>query len=82
MDKTKVSDKYQVVIPKRVRRSINLKQGQVLQVLEVDGGVLLRPEKKWPDNYIGMDKDIWSKVNVLDYLRAERDSWERKSLKN
>lgn len=82
MDRTKVSDKYQVVIPKAVRRSINLKRGQVLQVLEADGGILLRPEKKWPDDYIGMDKDIWSKVNVIDYLRTERDSWDQKSSKN
>lgn len=82
MDKTKVSDKYQVVIPKSVRNSINLKRGQILQVLEVDNGILLTPEKKWPDDYIGMDKDIWSRVNVIDYLRTERDSWDRKSSKN
>jgi len=82
MKTTKVSDKYQVVIPKAVRQSLKLKKGQTLQVLEADGAVLMRPEKQWPDDYIGMDKDIWNKVNVLDYIRNDRDSWDRKSSKS
>lgn len=76
MNKTVISDKYQVVIPKAVREALKLKKRQILRVYKVDGGVLLAPEKKWPDDYIGIDKDLWSKIDVADYLKGERDSWD------
>ena len=82
MSNTIISDKYQVVIPKAVREKANLKRGQILHVYPVDdGSVLLTPQKKWPDDYIGMDKDIWKNIDVVEYLRNERASWDRKSLK-
>jgi len=80
MSKTIISDKYQIVIPKAVREALKLKKRQILHVYQVDdGSVLLTPEKKWPDDYIGSQKDIWGKINVAEYLRAERDSWDRDS---
>lgn len=80
MDKTKVSDKYQVVIPKSIREAVKLKKGQTLQVLEIeDGSILLTPDKVWPDSYLGTQKDIWGKVNVARYLRSERGQWMQKS---
>lgn len=83
MDKTKISDKFQVVIPKAVRERAKLKRGQTLNAYSVeDGGILLTPNKKWPDDYIGMDKNIWARINVVEYLRNERNSWDRESSKS
>ena len=42
MEKVKVSPKFQVVIPKRVREQLQLKPGQELQIYILDGTIRLR----------------------------------------
>jgi AbrB family looped-hinge helix DNA binding protein len=63
MSKVKISPKFQIVIPKDVRESLNLKQGEELQVIALDGSIRvhrLRPTRelfgaarglKWKDEY-------------------------------
>ena len=41
-----VSPKYQVVIPKAVRESLQLRPGQKMQVVEYDGRIELIPERE------------------------------------
>ena len=45
MARTRVSPKYQVVIPKEVRESLGLKVGQELQVVTKSGTITLVPER-------------------------------------
>ena len=45
MARTKVSQRYQVVIPKEVRESMGLTVGQVLQVVAKGGTIMLVPER-------------------------------------
>lgn len=45
MARTKVSSKYQVVIPKEIRDSANIRVGQEFQVITKGGIVTLVPEK-------------------------------------
>lgn len=45
MQSVTVSPKYQVVIPKDVRESLQLKPGQKLHVLEYAGRIELIPER-------------------------------------
>ena len=45
MARTKVSPKYQVVIPKEVREDMDLRVGQELQVVAKSGVITLLPEK-------------------------------------
>ena len=47
-----LSPKYQIVIPKEIRRNLALKAGQRLHVLERDGVIELRPILS-PDQLIG-----------------------------
>lgn len=63
MDKVKVSPKFQVVIPKRVREQMRLKPGVELLVFVLDGTIRLSPPRsvkelrgmakgmKWKDDY-------------------------------
>jgi AbrB family looped-hinge helix DNA binding protein len=46
MEVVKVSPKYQVVVPLRVRESLQLRPGQKLQVLLYKNRIELIPEKK------------------------------------
>jgi AbrB family looped-hinge helix DNA binding protein len=43
MEQVTVSPKFQVVIPARVRRSLGIKPGQKVQVLEFEGRIELIP---------------------------------------
>ena len=42
METVKVSPKFQVVIPKKVREQLELKPGQELQIFILDGTIRLR----------------------------------------
>jgi len=62
MVKVTISAKYQVVIPKQIRQSLNLKKGQKMIVLVKDGIINLLPEKPLSEMkgaFKGMDtKDL------------------------
>ena len=45
MEAVKISPKFQVVIPRKVRESMRLKTGQRLQVIEYGNRIELIPEK-------------------------------------
>ena len=46
MESVKISPKYQVVIPRRVRESLKLKPGQKVQVIEYGNRIELVPERR------------------------------------
>lgn len=75
MPQTKISDKYQVVIPREVRKKVGFKEGQKLNVYVAGDKVVLSLRKIWPDDYIGNQKDIWKDVDIAKCLIEERDSW-------
>ena len=78
MQKTRISDKFQVVIPKAVRQKLGLCEGQELNAYALKEGVLLLPKAKrrWPHDYIGTEQDIWRSLDLDEYLDKERGSWE------
>jgi len=49
MQTVKISPKYQVVIPKEVRKSLNLKPGQYIQVLQYQDRIEMIPYKSIAD---------------------------------
>lgn len=51
-----LSPKYQIVIPKEVRKRLNLKPGQRLTVVEKDGHIEIAPILT-PDQLLGFLKD-------------------------
>ena len=40
-----ISSKYQVVIPKEIRREVSIRQGQVVQVIAKGGVIALVPDQ-------------------------------------
>ena len=63
MDSVKVSPKFQVVIPKKIREGLNLAPGQQLDIYVLDGIIRLHPPRsikelrgaalgmKWKEDY-------------------------------
>jgi len=46
MESVKISPKYQIVLPRKVRKSLQLKPGQKVQVIEYGNRIELIPERK------------------------------------
>jgi len=69
METVKVSPKFQVVIPKRVREELQLKPGQELQVYVLDGTIRLsRP---------GSIKSLRGIAKGMKWKDEDRDHTER-----
>jgi AbrB family looped-hinge helix DNA binding protein len=67
MARTRVSPKFQVVIPKEVRESMDLRVGQELQVVSKGGVITLVPERSL-SSLRGFAKGIRT-----DKLREKKD---------
>jgi len=72
----KVSSRYQIAVPRRVREALSIKSGDRLLV-EVRGNIIvLLPEPKdYVEHMSGLHADIWQGVDVAEYMRTERDAW-------
>lgn len=46
MEKVKISPKFQIVIPKKIRRALGLKPGQKIHMIPRDRRIELIPERK------------------------------------
>lgn len=77
-----VGQKYQVVIPKEVRKKIkNLKPGKKVGVYTPDEGksITIEPDPQgWVDRTYGMMKDAWKGIDTTKYLGKLRSEWDRK----
>ncbi|HRE40651.1 MAG TPA: AbrB/MazE/SpoVT family DNA-binding domain-containing protein [Ignavibacteria bacterium] len=62
-----VSPKYQVVIPKEIRKKLKLKPGQKLQITEFGDGLFYSPVKN-PDDILGIFEGV-----VNDFKREKKD---------
>jgi AbrB family looped-hinge helix DNA binding protein len=69
MDIVKVSPKFQVVIPKRVRETLKLEPGQELQIYVLDGVIRLHPPRSI--------KDLRGAAKGMKWKDAYRDHSER-----
>ena len=77
MDATvKLSPKYQIVIPKEVRRQLNLAAGDRLLV-EVQGNtaVLVPLPRNYTKHMLGLHKHVWRGVDATAYIKEERKAW-------
>jgi len=72
----RVSRKYQVVIPKRVRKALNIGCGDELVVSVKDGQILMRPKpKRYVDYMRGLYKELWRGVETTEHVEGEREAW-------
>ncbi len=75
-DTVTLSAKHQVVIPKGVRRQLNLAAGDKFLVEAHGGAAVLFP---LPRNYTkhleGLHKEVWKGVDVMAYIKEERKGW-------
>ncbi len=79
MPLTKVSHKFQVVIPKEVRETLGISKGDILQVYEKDHEIVMKKVKVTKPvslkNLKGLGKEVWEYIDIEEYIKKERDSW-------
>lgn len=74
----KLGKKSQVVIPKKAREEIGIKEGESIQLLYEKGRGVIIPKKKVSITMLrGLGKEMWEKSGGGDkHLKEERASWE------
>lgn len=80
MISTTLSSKYQIVIPKEIRKKLSLSPQDKLEVsISPDQGYLIiKPViKDWAKHARGLGKKLWQKVDTAKYHREFKNSLER-----
>lgn len=80
MQQVTVGAKYQIVIPKEVRKKIKgLRPGSKVIVGSVDEQTITvkKVEKNWLDRTQGIAKEAWKNIDTTKYLEKLRNEWER-----
>lgn len=81
MPQVTVGSKYQIVIPKEVRRKIKgLQPGAKVSVHQQDVQTLtIRiPKKSWSDETYGFMKKSWKGFDPIAEIEKMRDEWDQK----
>ena len=72
-EKVKVGARGQVVIPKRLRKKLDIEYGVILEIEEVEGGLLLKPVNPVAEMK-GLGKGVFG--DPVEYQRKIRREWE------
>lgn len=68
----RVSRKYQVVIPKKARKALNINCGDELIVIVKDGQILMWPKPKSYTDYMrGLHRKVWMDVEAVEYVKRK-----------
>jgi AbrB family looped-hinge helix DNA binding protein len=68
-----LSSKYQITIPREMRRALVLKPGDKLLVVVLDDSMIVL---KRPKSFAAAINGIGCGLYPADYLKKERESWE------
>ena len=78
-----VSTKYQIVIPKAVRRAMRIRVGKRVTVQQLDDHrMVISTKEESPLEVLrsmrGLGKEVWDSVGGVDaYIDNERNSWDK-----
>lgn len=75
-----IGPKYQIVIPKEVRKKLkSFKPGNKVSVSTQSGKINVDPTpQSWVERNAGLMKKAWENIDTTKYLERLRDEWERK----
>jgi len=73
VEQVKVGLRGQVVIPKKLRKKLNIESGIILEIEETEEGLLLRPYNPVAE-LKGLGKGIFG--DPVEYQRKLRREWE------
>ncbi|HEX3530424.1 MAG TPA: AbrB/MazE/SpoVT family DNA-binding domain-containing protein [Thermoanaerobaculia bacterium] len=71
-----------VTLPDEVLEHLHLKEGDRIEFrIGENGAVWIRPAADEPKSHsilelCGLGKELWDGIDPVEYIRAERDSWD------
>lgn len=80
MQQVIVGSKYQIVIPKEVRKKIkSLAPGRKVMVQSIDENTIAVKAIKtsWLEKSIGIAQEAWKGIDTTQYLQKLRGEWDR-----
>lgn len=80
MNTTKLSSKYQIVVPKAVRLKMKLKAGMNVTMYSLDSerAIILKKPQDYVQALKGLGQDAWQALGGADaYIKRERSSWDK-----
>ncbi len=83
MATSKLSEKYQIVIPKAVRQRLGLKSGMfiTLRAIDRERAVLIKQPTDYVQALEGLGKDVWKLLGGGEkYIKQERATWLKRSV--
>ncbi len=74
----RVGKRFAVVLPKKVRQRLGVREGDELIVEVSRRGLLLVPKPaSYTAHLAGLHREVWKGVDVENYLKKERRAWRR-----
>lgn len=79
MSVAKIGKRGVLVIPSEIRKKSGLKEGDDVLVEAGDSGIIhiMKRPKDFVAALRDLHSDVWSGVNPVEYVKEERDSWEK-----
>lgn len=80
MQQVTVGTKYQVVIPKKIRKKVKgLRPGTKVSIYPIDSETLAvkTTKKNWSDESYGFMKEAWKGVDTAAEINKMRDEWQQ-----
>lgn len=73
----KLTSKCQITLPVAVRRALDLRPGDRVQVELKDGAIMLRPlHGSFVDSIVGLGREVWqAEGGAARFIERERDAW-------
>lgn len=81
MQQVTIGTKYQIVIPKEIRKKIKgLKPGSKVTVKTLDDQTIAvrKAEQNWVKETRGIAKEAWKGIDTTKYLENLRNEWNHK----
>ncbi|MBI4281806.1 AbrB/MazE/SpoVT family DNA-binding domain-containing protein [Candidatus Uhrbacteria bacterium] len=81
MATAKLSTKYQIVVPREVRKKMQLHAGTIVTLypLDKDRALLVKRPKDAVAALEGLGREVWESLGGTDtYIRKERTLWQKK----
>ena len=77
MATAKLTSKCQITLPARIRRKLDLRPGDRVQVEIQGGAIVLRPLRgSFVDSMVGLGREVWEAEGGAErFLDGERDGW-------
>lgn len=75
-----IGPKYQVVIPKEIRKKFkDIQPGSKVAVKADKNIIAVKPvAKNWSDKHYGAFKKYWKGINMIEEVEKMRDEWEER----